>query len=256
MSWFLTPYRVFDPLDLDSNVWRHFQEMDRSLDRQFRYHEREMEHQRRQLMDQFKQEGLSNLNLEDTSYSKETHSVDQRSALVNGSRIRQKTLETIKEKDGVRMPHLVKEITCDPPCDLKTVRDFVKMRELTESGGEKALLSQFLKDAKDKNIDAKKLIKYQNEVIYDSESGKNNYGLNVSFLDKDNKKQIYSFNKAQDAIQAEAKFEAFAIEQEREAPQIEAKGLGEQQHFQQESKGPAMMQQTQEKKIKDQEMHS
>ena len=200
MSWFLTPYRAWDPLDLEWSTWRHFQEMDRALERNFRYFDRDMEQQRRQLLDTFKEEGIANLNLEDTSYSKETHNVDQRSALVNGCRIRQKTLETIKEKDGVRMPHLVKEVTCDPPCDIDTVKDFVKLKEIGSSGEEKALLSQFLKDAKEKNVDVKKLIKYQNEVTFDSESGKNKYGINVSFVDKDNKKQIYSYNKPQDAI--------------------------------------------------------
>lgn len=84
----MAPYRAWDPLDLDWSVWRHLQEMDRQIERNFRCYDREMEVSRRALADQFRQGGLSNFNLEDTTYSKETHSVDQKSALVNGSRIR------------------------------------------------------------------------------------------------------------------------------------------------------------------------
>lgn len=55
--------------------------------------------------------------------------MEQSSALVNGVRIRQKSLETIKEKDGVRMPHVVKEVTCDPPCDIETLKNYSLLKE-------------------------------------------------------------------------------------------------------------------------------
>lgn len=41
-----------------------------------------------------------------------------------------------------------------------------------------------MQDAKDKNIEVKKIIKYNNEVNYDTETGKNKYLIDVAFLDK------------------------------------------------------------------------
>lgn len=49
--------------------------------------------------------------------------------MIKGTRIKVRTLETTKEKDGVRIPHILREITCDPPCDLDTVKNYAKIRE-------------------------------------------------------------------------------------------------------------------------------
>lgn len=144
--------------------------------------------------------------------------MEQSSAIVNGVRIKQKQLESIKEKNGVKMPHTVKEVTCDPPCDLDTLKKYSQMKE-SVGDKEQELLSQFLQDAKEKNIEPQKIYKYLNEVNYDTETGKNNYNINVSFLDKNNEKQVYSFRRGQDALEGETKFERFAIEQEKNAPQ-------------------------------------
>jgi hypothetical protein len=48
---------------------------------------------------------------------------------VDGKRIRYKTLETTKEKDGVKIPHVVKEIVCDPPCDIETLKNYIQFKE-------------------------------------------------------------------------------------------------------------------------------
>jgi hypothetical protein len=55
--------------------------------------------------------------------------VDQHEAVIDGKKISIKTLETTKEKDGVKIPHVLREVTCEPPCELKTLQDYVKMHE-------------------------------------------------------------------------------------------------------------------------------
>lgn len=60
--------------------------------------------------------------------------------MINGKRITVKTLESTKEKDGVKFPHVLKEVTCDPPCELKTLQDFVDIRESIGSGDDQGFL--------------------------------------------------------------------------------------------------------------------
>jgi len=38
-------------------------------------------------------------------------------------------LETTKEKDGVKIPHIVREIECDPPCELETLQKAIQFKE-------------------------------------------------------------------------------------------------------------------------------
>jgi hypothetical protein len=51
-----------------------------------------------------------NVQPQSTTYTKSFHSVDEREDVVDGKRIKYKTLESTKEKDGVKIPHLVREI--------------------------------------------------------------------------------------------------------------------------------------------------
>ena len=60
------------------------------------------------------------------------------------------------------MPQIYKELTCDPPCDVETVRNFCLDLKESLSEKEQGLLDQFRKDAKDKNIDVNKIAKYVN----------------------------------------------------------------------------------------------
>lgn len=48
---------------------------------------------------------------------------------MNGTRIIYKTLEYTKERDGVKIPHVIREVVCDPPCNLDTIRDYIQFKE-------------------------------------------------------------------------------------------------------------------------------
>lgn len=122
--------RRWDPFDMNWSVWRQFENMDRMLERTFDTFEEDMDSFRNKAL-QSSQTQQQQIQPERTSYMKSYHSVDQREDVVNGKRIKYKTLETTKEKDGVKIPHVIREITCDPPCELDTLKDYVKFKELT-----------------------------------------------------------------------------------------------------------------------------
>jgi len=74
-------------------------------------------------------------------------------------RIKQRSLETIKEKDGVTIPNIVREVTCEPACDIETLQDYVNLKE-NIGGQESKILSRFLKDAKEKNLAPQKILRF------------------------------------------------------------------------------------------------
>ena len=90
---------------------------------------------------------------------------------------------------------MLREVTCNPPCDLKLVQDYVKLRETIDKDKEQRFLDQFMKDCESKNVAPTKLVKYQNEIVHDSKNNRDNYTVNVSFLDAKDKRHVYQFNR-------------------------------------------------------------
>jgi hypothetical protein len=52
-----------------------------------------------------------------------------------------------------------------------------------------------------------RIVKYQNEIKHNADTNKNDYLINVSFLDKNNEKHVYQFCKGQDAIEGQARID-------------------------------------------------
>jgi hypothetical protein len=53
----------------------------------------------------------------------------------------------------------------------------------------------------------KKIVKYFNEIKHNADTNKNDYIVNVSFLDNLNKRHVYAFNRGQDAIEGVCKID-------------------------------------------------
>jgi hypothetical protein len=120
----------WDPFDMNLGTWRQFENMDRMLDRTFESFENDMELTRQKML-QSQEVKQRAIRPESTSYTKSFHSLDQHEDILDGKRIKYKTLESTKEKDGVKIPHVLREITCDPPVDLDKLRDYIQFKELT-----------------------------------------------------------------------------------------------------------------------------
>ena len=120
--------RRWDPFDMNRNVWRQFEMMDRMMDRTFERFENDMFNTRRNMLQlpEFQQRAIQPTS---TTYTKSYSSVDEREDIIDGKRIKYKTLETTKEKDGVKIPHIVREIECDPPCELETLQKCIQFKE-------------------------------------------------------------------------------------------------------------------------------
>eukprot|EP00347_Sterkiella_histriomuscorum_P022989 403336380 len=222
-DWFL---QRWDPFSLNQNPWRQFEMMDRMLDRTFDKFENEMFQNRNQMLQSqdFQQRQIQP---ESSTYEKSYHSVDSREEVIDGKRIKYRTLETTKEKDGVKIPHTLREIQCDPPCDLETLQKCITFRE-DVGGQQQNVFKTFLEDAKKKNLAPQRIVKYQNEVKHNAETNKNDYLINVSFLDKDNQKHVYEWCKKQDAIEAETRIDD---------PKMLQSSEGQQQQLQQNQPG-------------------
>ena len=119
-----------------------------------------------------------------------------RSMFVNGVYIQQHALDSIKEKDGQKIPYSKKEILCQPACDLETLEQYAQFKENID-GNEQKLLTQFLKDAKEKNLEPQKISSVKNVVEFDPQTKKKKYSVSVTFTDKDNDKVHYKFQKAE-----------------------------------------------------------
>ena len=129
------------------------------------------------------------------TYSKQTQNVETSQITINGTTLRQKLLQFVKERDGVRLPHLVKEVYCSPAADISTVMDYATVME-TVNGIDQKVLSQFVTDAK--NFEAalapQKIIKYSNVISLETESGHNNYEIKVAFLTQNDERYVYTFS--------------------------------------------------------------
>jgi hypothetical protein len=59
---------------------------------------------------------------------------------VNGINLQQRKLEFLIERDGMRIPHTLKELLCSPPAHIPTVMDYVSLTE-TVNGLEQKILT-------------------------------------------------------------------------------------------------------------------
>ena len=93
--------------------------------------------------------------------------------MVSGIHLRQKVLQFVKERNGIRLPHLIKELYCSPPASIPTVLKYSTLVE-TINGIDKKILTQFITDANSFlvrcGLGPKSLIKYTNVVSLDTES--------------------------------------------------------------------------------------
>lgn len=67
-DWFM---RRWDPFDLEWSLWRHFEEIDRLMDRSFRTFEKQMLNHRQKMLEEFKAEKKPAIKPESTSYTRE-----------------------------------------------------------------------------------------------------------------------------------------------------------------------------------------
>lgn len=54
---------------------------------------------------------------------------ESRDLYVHGTRIRQHVVDTIKVKDGQQIPLCKREFSCSPPCDVKTLGEYINFKE-------------------------------------------------------------------------------------------------------------------------------
>jgi hypothetical protein len=95
--------------------------------------ERDMEYFRRRMIEDMPAERKKLMKSEDEAqYVKERHMAEQNDQYINGVKIRQQVVDSVKEKDGVRVPYTRKEIYCEPACDLETLEKYVDMKETTD----------------------------------------------------------------------------------------------------------------------------
>jgi len=66
---------------------------------------------------------------------------------IDGHRLKWRVLDYLQERDGVKVPHVVKQIFCDPPAPIDIIQKNVKIKE-TLGNQDQDVLSQFLKDCK------------------------------------------------------------------------------------------------------------
>ena len=115
-----------------------------------------------------------------------------------------KLIDHVKERDGLKLPHLIRSVECHPATPLNLVIENSPFDEVLDEGVRNRLLSQFQLDTK--NVDEKQkphlILKYTNTVVTEDPSnlitGKI-FGFKVTYLNKDNERYRYHYRKRQGA---------------------------------------------------------
>lgn len=102
-----------------------------------------------------------------SSYTKESRKVETRALQIGKYRILYKLIDQTKEKDGVMMPHVVRQIDCSPATPLSLLMENAPFEEILEEGKSERILSQFEKDIKNvpEHQRPDRILKYVNSVI-------------------------------------------------------------------------------------------
>ncbi len=117
-------------------------------------------------------------------------------------RILYKLIDQTKEKDGVVLPHIVRQIDCNPAAPMNILKENALFEESLDEGMSQRLLTQFENDTKNvqENQKPKSIIKYVNSIMTDdpknAQSGKI-FGLKVVYLNSNNDRMRYTYHKRQ-----------------------------------------------------------
>ncbi len=76
-------------------------------------------------------------------------------------------IDQTKEKDGVELPHVVRQIDCNPAAPVNILKDNALFDEILDEGKSGKLLNQFENDTKNvpENQKPHRIIKYVNPVM-------------------------------------------------------------------------------------------
>jgi hypothetical protein len=128
------------------------------------------------------------------TYVKSQSNVESSTITINGVTFRFRLIHLMKERDGIRIPHLVKQIFCSPACSLQLLQENASLME-TVDGRDNKVLTQFLADCKkfgDQRQPAK-IMRYENEIDVEESSGKNKFLIKVWFMNQNKEKFLYQF---------------------------------------------------------------
>ena len=98
------------------------------LEKNFSAFKTEMDNSKKQMLDELKK-GKKDIAVSDHTFMKEVSEVEQRKFTVGGITLEFSVLNFMKERDGVRLPHLVKQIECFPPCSIDLLLEHSTLKE-------------------------------------------------------------------------------------------------------------------------------
>lgn len=170
-------------------------------------------------MEKFKEEALKNEMVpssksssdlanrpEVLTYRKSQQSVDERSIEVEGILMKEKEILSVREKDGMTIPHHVKMLICEPAATIKMVLDNSLIKE-TLNGVDSKILTQFLSDSKrfEAKYKPEKILKYENTIQIDEVEGKSTFELSICFLSDRQEKMLYTYSILQGAKEGQTR---------------------------------------------------
>ena len=82
------------------------------------------------------------------SYTKERRQVETRALQIGRYRVLYKMIDQTKEKDGVELPHVVRQIDCNPAAPINLLKENALFEEILDEGKTEKLLNQFELDTK------------------------------------------------------------------------------------------------------------
>ena len=132
------------------------------------------------------------------SYTKEHRQVETRSLQIGQYRLLYKLIDQTKERDGLIIPHIVRQIDCSPAAPLNILLENAFFQEELAEGKQNKILTQFESDIKNAKEEQKphRIIKYVNSIIQedprDIQKGKT-FGVKVVYLNKDNERFRYTY---------------------------------------------------------------
>lgn len=113
-----------------SNVFKDWRDIMSDFDRTFDSFEKEMEQTRRDWLKTYNEDKNKQLTLPTYhSYQKESHNEESRVLTVKDHTLKFKICEMTKERDGVKIPHIIKQFEVEPPADVNLLTDYSHMKE-------------------------------------------------------------------------------------------------------------------------------
>lgn len=115
--------------DWHLSLWDELRPIEKTLDKKFKRFEHQMDLTRKNMLHDMKKMMSKDIIPSENTYVKSQSNVESSTVHINGITFRFRFVHVMKERDGIRIPHIIKQVFCHPGSSIELLQENATLKE-------------------------------------------------------------------------------------------------------------------------------